>query len=135
VRGTWATCYASYRPTSTPRRDVTRLGLLCGPENGLKLVGETIEGDVTEVAVERTVEFDAGECVRVFSVAEPSAVDFSIEVRDAKGVPVAVSGAPERWSVLLPDGPLCVKEAGRYGLWLRAGRGAGRYALQVCRLP
>src|SRR6266516_1256834 len=48
VGGSWVTCYGNYRPSSTPERDVTRLGLLCGPANGMMLVGSTVTGEATE---------------------------------------------------------------------------------------
>src|SRR5262245_45676390 len=71
VGGSWVTCYGNYRPTSTPERDVTRLGLLCGPANGMMLVGSTLIGEATENGTQHPFDVRAGECFRIFAVAEP----------------------------------------------------------------
>src|ERR1044071_2703678 len=89
VGGSWVACYGNYRPTSTPERDVTRLGLLCGPANGMMPVGSTVTGEATENGTQHPFDVRAGECFRIFAVAEPSAADLAVEVRDPKGVPVA----------------------------------------------
>ena len=135
VGGTWVSCYGRYRPTSTPRRDVLRLGLLCGPVNGMRLVGWTIEGEATDAATEHGLDLDAGDCLRVFAVSEQSVLDFSVEVRDPKGGLVAADRSGDRWPILNPDGPFCVMQAGRYALRVRTRQGGGRYAMQVWKLP
>jgi hypothetical protein len=135
VGGSWVTCYGNYRPTSTPERDVTRLGLLCGPANGMKLVGSMITGEATENGVEHPLDVRPGDCFRIFAVAEPSAPDLGIELRDPKGSPVASDHNNDRWPILNPDGPLCLVEAGKYAVRVHARQGRGKYALQIWRLP
>jgi hypothetical protein len=133
--GTWSRCYANYRRTSTPARDVTRLGLLCGPENGMRLVHGTIEGQMGTATTERGFDFKAGDCLRVFVAADTSLMGLTVQVRDAVGTEIASSRARAGWAVVSLGGPFCIETAGRYTLRLRARQGTGHYAVQVWRLP
>lgn len=135
VGGPWVTCYAHFRPTSTPERDVTRLALLCGPENGMKIVGSTITADASDIPIEHPLEAKPGECFRVFAVAAPQVTDLAIEVRDPKGVPVASDHNNDRWPILNPDGPFCLLDGGKHTVRVHARQGRGSYALQIWRLP
>jgi len=133
--GAWVTCYGHFRPKSTPERDVMRLGLLCGPANGMRLVGSTFTGDASDVPTEHGFVARAGECFRVFAVAEASVADLGVEVRDAKGLPVASDHNSDRFPILNPDGPFCLLDVGTYSLRVHARKGRGRYAMQLWRLP
>jgi hypothetical protein len=129
------TCYGNYRPTSTPERDVTRLGILCGPANGMKPVGAMAQGDVTDNAIELPLEVRQGDCFRIFAVAESTVSDLAVVVRDPKGGPIASDHNNDRWPILNPDGPFCLVDAGKYSVEVRARQGKGKYALQIWRLP
>jgi hypothetical protein len=129
------TCYGNYRPTSTPERDVTRLGLLCGPANGMKPLGAMLTGEATDNAVEHPLEVRQGDCFRIFAVADSTVSDLAVVVRDPKGGPVASDHNNDRWPILNPDGPFCLVDAGKYAVEVRARQGRGRYALQIWRLP
>ena len=100
VGGSWVTCYGRYRPTSTPLRDVTRLGLMCGPMNGMKQVGETVTG-VTDGATlfEHQFEARAGERFRLFAVGASEIADLGVEVRDRRGAPLASDHNGDRWPI------------------------------------
>jgi hypothetical protein len=135
VGGPWVTCYAHFRPTSTPERDVTRLALLCGPENGMKIVGSTITADASDTPIEHPLEAKAGDCFRLFAVAAPQVTDLAIEVRDPKGVPVASDHNNDRWPILNPDGPFCLLDGGKHTVRVHARQGKGPFALQIWRLP
>ena len=135
VGGPWVTCYGNYRPTSTPERDVTRLGLLCGPANGMRLEGATITGEATDLVIEHVFDVRAGECFRVLAVAAPSVSDLAVEVRNPKGVPIASDHNNDRWPILNPDGPFCLLDAGKHTIRVHARQGRGKYALQIWRLP
>ena len=134
VGGSWVTCYGNYRPSSTPERDVTRLGILCGPANGMRLVGATIEGEAGEVVSEHPFDARSGECFRVFAVAETSAPELAVTIRDPKGSPIASDHNNDRWPIVNPDGPVCVLDAGKYTVLVHARQGRGKYALQIWRL-
>jgi hypothetical protein len=135
VGGPWVTCYGNYRPTSTPERDVIRLGLLCGPANGMRLEGATITGEATDAVTEHAFDVRAGDCFRVLAVAGSSVPDLAVEVRNPKGVPVASDHNNDRWPILNPDGPFCLLDAGKHTVRVHARQGRGRYALQIWRLP
>lgn len=135
IGGTWVACYGRFRPTSTPERDVLRLGLLCGPANGMKQLGPVLQGEATEGGVEHAFEAKAGECFRLFAVADAGVSSLAVELRDPKGLPLAADHDADRWPVVNPDGPICVMDDGRYTVRVRARRGAGQYALTVWRLP
>jgi hypothetical protein len=134
VGGSWVTCYGNYRPTSTPEQDVTRLGILCGPANGMRLVGNTLKGEASEAMSEHPFDARSGECFRIFAVAETSAPDIAVVVRDPKGSPIASDHNNDRWPIVNPDGPFCVLETGKYALQVHARQGKGKFALQIWRL-
>jgi len=133
--GSWVSCYGHYKPASTPERDVTRLALLCGPENGMRLIGSMSTGEAAESASEHPFDVRSGECFRIFAVAGPDVTELSVEVYDANDVNVASDGDRDRWSVLMRDGPLCPLRGGKYTVRVRARRGKDKYALEIWRLP
>jgi hypothetical protein len=133
--GSWVSCYGHYKPASTPERDVTRLALLCGPENGMRLIGSMSTGEATESVSEHPFDVRSGECFRIFAVAGPGVTELSVEVYDANEVNVASDGDRDRWSVLMRDGPLCPLQGGKYTVRVRARRGKDKYALEIWRLP
>jgi hypothetical protein len=133
--GSWIGCYAHYKPASTPERDVTRLALLCGPENGMQRVGSMLTGEAAESVSEHAFDVRSGECFRIFAVAGPAVSELSVEVYDANEIGVASDGEADRWSVLMRDGPLCPREGGKYTVRVRARQGKDKYALEIWRLP
>jgi hypothetical protein len=134
VGGSWVTCYGNYRPTSTPERDVTRLGILCGPANGMRLIGATLEGEASETLSEHLFDARAGECFRIIAVAEASVAELAVIVRDPKGSPIASDHNNDRWPIVNPDGPFCVLDTGKYAIQVHARQGRGKFALQIWRL-
>jgi hypothetical protein len=135
VGGRWVSCYANYRATSTPERDVTRLGARCGPDNGMVPVGPIIVGDAVDAAEEHRFQAKAGDCFRIFAVADAFVTDLGVEVLNARGNAMTWDRNGDRWPILNPDGPFCLFEAGTYTVRIRALSGKGRYAMQAWRLP
>jgi hypothetical protein len=135
VGGNWLKCYASFSPRTRPEIDVLHLGLMCGPSNGMKQVVASGASRI-EQGKEREHRFDAlaGDCYRVFGVAEPSVEDLDVEVLDPAGKQLAVDTSDDRWPIVKPDGPFCVFADGQYRVVARAQRGAGNYALEIWRL-
>lgn len=134
VGGPWVRCYGGFHPTGDPVKDVTRLSLLCGPENGMKrLSRETFAGAVREGGPGAAESFDArrGECYRVFAVAEPGVVDLDVAVRSSRGAAVAADHGEDAWPIVQPDRPFCPLEDDRYTVEVTAKRGAGRFAAEV----
>jgi hypothetical protein len=135
VGGPWVTCYGPFRPTSTAERDVTRLGLLCGPPNGMKLHEPTLRGHaVAEAVAEHPFAATAGDCYRIFAVAEGPVTDLSVEVLGPGRQRVAADANNDRWPVLDPEGPFCVTESGSHTVRVQARTGHGPFALQIWKL-
>jgi len=132
--GRWVSCYANYRPTSTPERDVARLAASCGPENGMVPVGPIAGGEAVDGAEDHRLDAEAGDCFRIFAVADPFVADLGIEVIGPRGA-ITWDRNGDRWPILDSDGPFCLFDAGVYTVRVRALQGKGRYALQVWRIP
>jgi hypothetical protein len=137
VGGPWVRCYGGFHPSGDPVKDVTRLSLLCGPENGMKrLSKEPLQGAVSAggAAVTETFEARRGECYRVFAVAEPGVVDLDVMVRSSRGSPLAADHGEDAWPIVQPDRPFCALEADRYSVEVSAKKGSGRFAAEVWAL-
>jgi len=135
VGGRWVSCYANYRASSAPERDVARLGAMCGPENGMIPACPIASGDANDNAQDHRFEAVAGDCFRVFAVADAFVADLGIEVTNPRGNAITWDRNGDRWPILNPDGLFCVFDTGTYTVRVRALQGKGRYAMQVWRLP
>jgi hypothetical protein len=136
VGGRWLSCYGSFAPRGDPRLDVERLGLACGPPNGMVKVA-SFGGDLAADAGpprEHRQPAREGECFRVFAVGDPKIDDLDVEVLDPSRKRIAFDDGDDRWPVVKPDGPFCVFEAGEHSIRVTAQHGGGRYALEVWKL-
>nr|AYM54075.1 hypothetical protein [Byssovorax cruenta] len=134
VGGPWVRCYGNFHRSGEPVKDVTRLALLCGPENGMhRLTKQPIEGAVEEGGMSATQTFEAhrGECYRVFAVAEPSVPDLDVTVRSSRGAALAADHGEDSWPIVQPDRPICPLSDDRYTVEVTAHRGKGRFAAEV----
>ena len=139
VGGPWVRCYGNFRPSGEPVKDVTRLALLCGPENGMvRLSKKPIEGAVAEpsAAPAPSESFAAvqGECYRIFAVAETSVGDLDVAVRSSRGVLIAADHGEDNWPIVQPDRPFCALENDTFTVEFTSHRGWGRFAAEVWRL-
>lgn len=154
VGGLWAACYRGFTTTNGPARDVTRLGLGCGPVNGMKQLGKTVSGALDpETPVRHLIEAQQGGCYRVF-VATAGVDSFAVTVSTSRGTPVAAAEVPtdgdERageggggvarrrgqgaFAVVDPERPFCTFEPATFVVQLSAPSAGGFYALQVWQL-
>jgi hypothetical protein len=134
VGGPWVRCYGGFHPEGDPVKDVTRLSILCGPENGMKrLSKQPFEGTVAAGGPPVSQGFEArrGECYRVFAVAEPTVQDLDVVVRSSRGAPLAADHGEDAWPIVQPDRPFCPLEDDRYAVEVSAKRGGGRFAAEV----
>jgi hypothetical protein len=134
VGGPWVRCYGNFRPSGDPVKDVTRLSLLCGPENGMhRLSRRPIEGAVAEggPGVTEPLEARRGECYRIFAVAEPTVVDLDVTVQSSRGAAIAADHSEDSWPIVQPDRPFCPLADDRAALEITARRGRGRFAAEV----
>ena len=135
VGGRWVSCYANFRVTGPPERDVARLAAMCGPENGMTPVGPIAGGQAVDAAEDHRLEAEAGDCFRIFAAADAFVTDLGVEVINPRGNAITWDRNGDRWPVLNPDGPFCLFDAGTYTVRVRALQGKGRYAIQTWRLP
>ncbi|WP_437641525.1 hypothetical protein [Sorangium sp. So ce854] len=134
VGGPWVRCYGNFRITGEPVKDVTRLSLLCGPENGMRrLSTSTIEGHVAEggAIVSEPLKALKGACYRVFAVGGPGILDLNVAVRSSRGAMIASDGTQDAWPIVQPDRPFCPLEDDDATVEISARRGAGRFAAEV----
>lgn len=100
----------------------------------MKQLGPILRGEATDAGVEHAFDAKAGECFRLFAVADAAVSDLAVELHDPAGRPLA-DGLGNRWLVVGPDRPVCARESGRHGVRVVARSGAGPYALTIWRLP
>jgi hypothetical protein len=138
VGGLWVSCYGGFHPSDSPRKDVTRLGLLCGPPNGMGRANEaSLEGAVDETKAPSTHRFQArrGECYRIFAVADRGVSDLNVAVYSSRGSKLATDHGEDRWPIVHPERPFCTFDDDTFAVHFRARRGAGRYAAEIWKLP
>ncbi|MEP7124169.1 MAG: hypothetical protein ABJE95_24795 [Byssovorax sp.] len=134
IGGPWVRCYGSFHPAGDPVKDVTRLALLCGPENGMRRLSKApFEGAVAEgtPGISTTFEARRGECYRVFAVADAGVTDLDVIVRSSRGAPIAADHGEDAWPIVQPDRPFCPLEKDVYTLEIAAHHGHGRFAAEV----
>jgi hypothetical protein len=142
--GLWTSCRNGFRPSGEPRRDVERLGLMCGPQNGMTRLGDTMTGHTAD-PVAHTFAAKAGACYRVIGVADDGVRDLDIGVLSGvRGVPAAATGSgmrlysdhgDEPLAIVERERPFCSLEDDTFTVAVSAGEGQGRYAVQVYGLP
>jgi hypothetical protein len=136
VGGPWVRCYGGFHPSGDPLKDVTRLSMLCGPENGMRrLSTRALEGRVSAGGPGLSEAFEAhrGDCFRVFAAAEPSVADLDVVVRSSREAPIAADHGEGAWPIAIvqPDRPFCALEDDRYTFEVSAKKGSGRFAAEV----
>ena len=137
VGGPWIRCYGNFRLEGDLRKDLTRLTMLCGPENGMRrLTKEPVEAEVAEggAAVPFPLEAKKGECYRIFAVAEPTVTDLDVVVRSSRGTSIAADHGQDRWPIVQPDRPFCPLEDDTLTVELAARRGKGKVVAEVWAL-
>jgi hypothetical protein len=136
VGGNWLKCYANFQPRTQPELEVLRLGLLCGPSNGMRKLSDVQQAELGDGGAGREHRFtaQAGDCYRIFAVGEPGIEYLDVEVFAPSGARVAWDTSDDRWPIVKPDGPFCVFHDGQYRAVVRAQRGSGRYAVEIWRL-
>lgn len=134
--GLWVRCYDAFAPSGEPLRDVTRLALMCGPINGLDKLLDARTGRLAGGQAARH-DFAArrGECYRVFAVGEPNVFDLDVSITSSRGSRLASDTTDGTWLVLDRDRPFCSFDDDTFSAEVRADGGAGRYAVEVWRLP
>jgi hypothetical protein len=135
--GLWRSCYTGFRPTGEPKRDATRLALLCGPVTGMERVGERMEGSLPDPRARGRHSLRAvrGECYRLFAVGDLGIDDLDVTLRSSRESRVAGDDQISRSVVLDADRPVCTFADDTFTIEIGVARGAGAYALEAWRLP
>ena len=136
VGGLWVSCRDGFRLSGEPLRDVTRLGLMCGPVNGMTALGDPLEGELSAGGGTAThpLAARAGACYRIFAIAGDGIVDLRLAVRSSRGTRLAADELHGRVAVADPERPFCTFEDDQFEIRVAAGASAGRYALQIWQL-
>jgi hypothetical protein len=138
VGGSWVSCYGGFAPGAEPLADVTRLGLLCGPINGMRRVGGmqgTIRAGPRPPKPQHDFKVATGACYRVFAVAADPVVDLDVTVLSSRGSRLVSDNSEDRWPIVEPERPFCSFEDDVFGITLESKSGSGNYALEVWMLP
>ncbi|HMJ13094.1 MAG TPA: hypothetical protein VK524_16850, partial [Polyangiaceae bacterium] len=141
--GVFAKCHSGFTSGGDPTLDVMRLGLMCGPSNGMKLLLD-VASDLAALPERHTLEVRAGDCFRVIAAASRAVAGLRVEVTAADERVVARGAAPS-WLILDSEYPFCSSEAGTYRVAVSASSApdagaapvnsrTAAYALQVWRL-
>ena len=132
--GLWVRCYEGLALSGDPLKDVTRLGLVCGPSNGLRrktkqaIVGIVTEG---EPPVSHELRVAKGACYRVLAVGDAGVVELDVTIRSSRDVAVAGDHARGRLAIVQPDRPFCTFADETFTATFSAIRGSGRFAAEV----
>jgi hypothetical protein len=132
--GPWVKCHEGFSLSGDPVRDVTRLGLLCGPSNGMRrktrqaIVGLAGEH---EPPVVTTIRASRGACYRIFAAADAEVRELDVTVRSARDVGVAADHGAGRLAIVQPDRPFCTPADEPFTVEIAARRGSGRFAAEV----
>lgn len=129
----WGRCALHFKPQGNPKLDAMRLGLLCGPSNGMHEVPSKLQQ--RDAGVSRlSIGFraSAGDCLRLLVVGAPGAGRIEASLFDAQGKRLATQSGRRRWTMLGLDGPVCVDRAGKYRATVRAEHGP--LAVELWRL-
>jgi hypothetical protein len=78
-------CAAGLTRTGQARRDLTRLGGLCGPSNGLLAFEPAFQLVASPTAVVRKLALNRGQCVRIAVATEQAEERVEVQLRGVKG--------------------------------------------------
>jgi len=130
----WIDCYRDFAPSDDPAADLARLGAACGARAGYTPVSSVHIGDAQGAGdpPERLLfRARAGRCYRVFAVAEPGARDLDVAIFNRHGRLIAGDASRDRWPVVPPRGPLCVRGNQTVAIEAAVTAGRGHALLQV----
>jgi hypothetical protein len=132
----WTECYVGYAAGSNPLLDAFRLGLLCGPSNGLSLVTENHIIAAVELSHQKDMSWDVSrdDCWRWIVVAGPKTEQIAVTLQEPNGTKVAYLTPQVRYRVVPPRGPWCTPRAGKVGIRVTTWPAGGEVAYQAWRL-
>lgn len=127
----WGRCALHFKPRAEPGLDATRLGLMCGPSNGMERVPVKPRQLDGGTGIELDFQAKANDCVRLVIVGGAGTGSISARLLEAGGNTLARQTGHRRWTMLGLDGPVCLPRDGRYRATVRAD---GALAVELWRL-
>jgi hypothetical protein len=126
-------CAEGFVSSGDPLRDVTKLGVACGPSTGMTALGDATEGAIAEGGAELVVPLGLvdGRCYRVFAAAESSVSELDAEIVSSRGVALGRDHTEGRVAVVQPDRAMCALAADDASVVVRAKKGVGRAAAWI----
>jgi hypothetical protein len=117
-------------------RDVTRLGLMCGPVNGMTPLGDAREGELRAggEGARHPLPVRAGGCYRVFAVAGEGIDDLEVQIRSSRGTRLGADELRGRVALVDPERPFCTFADDELQIRVASAGGNGRYALEVWQM-
>jgi hypothetical protein len=130
----WSTCFDKFEPQAAAHVDVVRLGMLCGPANGLTLLARA-SGVVDEARGPFAYQWEAerGDCFRVFAVAEAPVDDLEVEVFGPPRERLFLENQNRRWVLARENGPFCAPREGTFEAQFTTHGGHGTVAISIWR--
>jgi hypothetical protein len=135
--GIFVECYAGLRATGDPTKDVTRLGYVCGPVEGMhRTLDAPLEGAIAAGAaeLELPLSLTKGACYRVFVAADAESLELDVSIVSSRGIPIATAISARGLAIIEPDRPFCSLGADEASVRVGAKAGAGRFAVDVWSL-
>lgn len=114
---------------------MTRLGLMCGPVNGMIQHGATRRGKLKSEPSRHRFAAKQGECFRVFAVASEGIANLDVRIVSARGTLLHKDRSHHRWPVVEATRPFCSFADDTFGIEIIGAAAGGSYALQVWKLP
>jgi hypothetical protein len=112
------------------------LGERCAPGLAARLAAPLVvrlgEGASHELSLEIA---DPSKCLRGIAAGGEGIVELELILSDARGAELAADDLRGPIALLLPRGPVCLREGGAHRVTLRAAAGAGEVALQIWAAP
>ncbi len=127
-------CYDGFAPRATPRIDVMRLSLSCGPVNGLTSFARA-NGTVDEAEGPFVYQWAVHrhDCYRLFAVAAAPVDDLEVEIVQLRGPRVSLTNQNRRWLVVDEGGPFCALRDGEFEAHFSTHSGHGEVSVAIWR--
>lgn len=108
--GIFVDCRGGLAVTADAIRDVTRLGLACGPVAGMKATPDgRFEGTLSVGSADLVFPFklEKGRCYRVFVASESAAAEITVDVMSGHELPIASESTDAGLGLVPATRPLC----------------------------
>ena len=133
---THTNCFVGINLTMEPEADLANVTRRCGTPMGMSPVGPPIVESLQagQPMHEYGANLEAGGCYRIFAIGGRGVEDLDTGLKTPSGEWVSKDILDDAFPILNPEGPFCVREAGRYKLLVAVAKGSGKYAVQLWKV-